>query len=92
MVAHFVSRLKTSAITLDDHLIIATERPPAIQCVVWQDNTRASFTELISKMDWIKDACAVTNMVFDRPTNLFVWVTKDGKAYAVKKPVVLYIK
>jgi RAB6A-GEF complex partner protein 1 len=42
-------------------------------------------------MDWMKDTCAVTDMVFDRPTNLFAWVTKDGRAYAVKKPTVLFI-
>jgi hypothetical protein len=41
-------------------------------------------------MDWVKDTCAVTNMVFDRPTNLFAWVTKDGRAYAVKRPIVSY--
>jgi RAB6A-GEF complex partner protein 1 len=74
---------------LDDQLVIATERPPAIQCVHWQDNTKNSNTETINKMDWIKEKSPVTHMVFDKPTSLFAWVTKDGKAYAVKKPVML---
>jgi hypothetical protein len=39
-------------------------------------------------MDWIKDKSTVIHMVFDKPTSLFAWVTKDGKAYAVRKPSV----
>jgi RAB6A-GEF complex partner protein 1 len=75
-----------SALPLDDQLVIATERPPAIQCVLWQDPPKQSFTDLISKMDWMKDKGPVRHMVFDKPTSLFAWVTKEGKAYAVRKP------
>ena len=78
----------SSIAVLDDQLVIATERPPAIQCVSWQDPAKQSFTELIAKMSWLKDRGPVTQMVFDKPTNLFAWVTKDGKAYAVRKPAV----
>jgi hypothetical protein len=39
-------------------------------------------------MDWIKEKSPVVKMVFDKPTNLFAWVTKDGRAYAVRKPSV----
>jgi len=77
-----------STTTLDDHLVIATERPPAIQCVLWQDATKPSHTELVTKMSWIQGEGPVTQMVFDKSTNLFAWVTKDGKAYAVRKPAV----
>jgi hypothetical protein len=75
-----------SALPLDDQLVIATERPPAIQCVVWQDPAKQSFTDLISKMDWMKDKGPVRHMVFDKATSLFAWVTQEGKAYAVRKP------
>ena len=77
-----------SSTTLDDQLIVATERPPAIQCVSWQDPTKQSFTELIAKISWLKDKGPVTHMVFDKPTNLFAWITKEGRAYAVRKPAV----
>src|SRR5271170_8031720 len=75
-----------SALPLDDQLVIATEQPPAIQCVLWRDPAKQSFTDLISKMDWMKDKGPVKHMVFDKPTSLFAWVTKEGKAYAVRKP------
>jgi len=75
-----------SALPLDDQLVIATERPPAIQCVLWQDPAKQSFTDLISKMDWMKDKGPIRHMVFDKPTSLFAWVTKEGKAYTVRKP------
>jgi hypothetical protein len=80
------SKSNCSAVPLDDQLVIATERPPAIQCVLWQDPSKQSFTDLISKMDWMKDKGPVKHMVFDKPTSLFAWVTKEGKAYAVRKP------
>jgi RAB6A-GEF complex partner protein 1 len=79
-----------SALPLDDQLVIATERPPAIQCVLWHDPAKQSFTDLISKMDWMKDKGPVRHMVFDKPTSLFAWVTKEGKAYAVRKPGVSF--
>ena len=73
---------------LGDQLVIATERPPAIQSVSWNETVKASHTELISKMDWINETQPVVQMAFDKPTSLFTWVTKDGKAYAVRKPMV----
>ena len=39
-------------------------------------------------MSWLKDKGPVTQMIFDKPTNLFAWITKEGKAYAVRKPAV----
>jgi RAB6A-GEF complex partner protein 1 len=76
-------------VALDDQLVIATEHPPAVQCVLWHDPAKQSYTELISKMDWIKDKGPIAQMVFDRPTGLFAWVTKGGKAYVIRKPGVL---
>jgi len=40
-------------------------------------------------MDWMKDKGPVRQMVFDKPTSLFAWVTNEGKAYAVRKPGVI---
>jgi hypothetical protein len=82
----FLSRLTTSYIALDDQLIIATEHPPAIQRVLWQEPSKPPHTELISKMDWMKEHNPVTQMVFDKSSNLFAWVTKEGNAYVVQKP------
>lgn len=78
--------MRFSAITLDDHLIIATERPPAVQSVPWHDAAKNTYTELITKMDWIKEKSPIIQMVFDKPTSLFAWVARDGKAYTVRKP------
>src|SRR5271170_8049617 len=85
LISHNLIKFCSTA-TLDDQLVIATERPPAIQCVLWQDPAKQSYTELLAKLDWIKDKGPVTHMVFDKPTSLFAWVTKDGKVYAVRKP------
>jgi hypothetical protein len=85
ILANFVS----SSVVLDDQLVIATEHPPAIQSVPWH-NSATPYTDLIGKMDWIQSKSVVVHMVFDKPTNLFAWVTKDGKAYAVRKPVVTF--
>lgn len=78
--------LIVSTATIDDQLLIATEHPPAIQCIHWQEPTKNSHTELIAKMSWIKEKSPVVQMVFDKPTSLFAWITRDGKAYAVRRP------
>ena len=85
------AELNFSTTVLDDQLVIATERPPAIQRVSWQDHPNLSSTELIAKMSWLKDKGPVTQMVFDKPTSLFAWITKEGKAYAIRKPAVYTI-
>lgn len=73
---------------LDGQLVIGTKHPPAIQSVTWQDQKRESNTELISKIHWLKSKAPITQMVFDKPTNLLVWVSEDGKAYVVRRPEV----
>ena len=77
-----------SVMPLDGQLVIGTKHPAAIQSVTWQDQKRESNTELISKIHWLKSKAPITQMVFDKPTNLLVWVSEDGKAYVVRRPEV----
>ncbi|KAF3930431.1 hypothetical protein ABW20_dc0102673 [Dactylellina cionopaga] len=76
------------ALAWDDELIVATLRPPAIQCIRWtpDSNSQQTSTELLSRMNWIQGKkVTVAEMVHDRPMNLSTWVTSDGRAYAVQR-------
>ncbi|KAK5168400.1 WD40 repeat protein [Saxophila tyrrhenica] len=75
------------SLALDNELIIATQRPAALQCINWiTDKQRAqTSTELVSKMSWIVEKCSIIEMVHDRPMNLTCWITSDGRAYAVQR-------
>ncbi|KAG8533227.1 uncharacterized protein KY384_002010 [Bacidia gigantensis] len=74
-------------LALDEELVVATEKPSAVQCIKWTPDTTGSqtSTELISRMSWIQKKSNVTEMVYDRAMNLAVWITNDGKAYAVQR-------
>lgn len=75
------------ALALDDELVVATNKPGAIQCIRWSpDRTGASHsTELLKRLSWFSERTTVVDMIHDRPMNLHVWVGSDGKAYAVQK-------
>ncbi|KAJ6258990.1 hypothetical protein Dda_5885 [Drechslerella dactyloides] len=77
------------ALAWDDELVVATLRPPAIQCIRWTPDASSgqqTSTELLSRMNWIQGKkVTVSEMVHDRPMNLSTWVTSDGKAYAVQR-------
>lgn len=75
------------AVALDDELIVATQKPAAMQCIRWvADSGRSqTSTELLSRMPWISGGTSVGEMVHDRPMNLTTWLTTDGKAYAVQR-------
>ncbi|KAF2085114.1 RIC1-domain-containing protein [Saccharata proteae CBS 121410] len=75
------------ALALDEELVVATEKPAAIQCIRWApDNTGSqTSTELLSRMAWLSKKTSVVDIVHDRPMNLFCWVMSDGKAYAVQR-------
>ena len=75
------------ALALDDEIVIATEKPAAIQCIRWApDNTgNQTSTELVSRMTWIQKKSNITEMVYDRAMNLAVWISGDGSAYAVQR-------
>ena len=74
-------------IALDDELIVATEKPPAVQCIRWTpDKTGGqTSTELLSRMTWIQKKSGVVDMVYDRAMSLAVWITHEGRAYAVQR-------
>jgi len=75
------------ALALDDEIVVATQKPAAIQCIRWTpDSTgKQTSTELLSKMEWLSKKSTVTEMVHDRPMNLSTWITSDGRAYAVQR-------
>lgn len=75
------------ALALDEELIVATQKPPAVQCIRWTPDSAGNqtSTELFSRMDWLPKKSVVTEMIHDRPMNLSTWITSDGKAYAVQR-------
>ena len=74
-------------LALDDELVVATEKPPAVQCIRWSpDNTGSqTSTELLSRMAWIQKKSCVIDIVHDRAMSLAIWITNEGRAYAVQR-------
>lgn len=75
------------ALALDDELMVATQKPGAIQCIRWTPDSAGNqtSTELFSRIEWLPKKIGVKDMVHDRPMNLTTWVTNDGCAYAVQR-------
>lgn len=75
------------ALALDDELVVATQKPAAVQCIRWTPDSAGNqtSTELFSRMDWLPKKITVTDMIHDRPMNLSTWITSDGRAYAVQR-------
>ncbi|KAK4999085.1 WD40 repeat protein [Elasticomyces elasticus] len=75
------------AIALDEELVVATKKPVAVQCIRWTSGKSGSqtSTELLSRMPWMLNSSIVVEMVYDRPMNLAIWITHDGRAYAVQR-------
>lgn len=75
------------ALALDDELVVATEKPAAVQCIRWTPDTTGNqtSTELLSRMTWISKKTTIVDMVYDRAMSLSGWITGDGKAYAVQR-------
>jgi hypothetical protein len=75
------------ALALDDELVVATEKPAAVQCIRWAPDSKGSqtSTELLSKMAWVGNKTTLRDLVHDRPMNLSCWITGDGQAFAVQK-------
>lgn len=76
-----------AALALDDEVIVATKKPAAIQCIKWTpDNAgRQTSTELTARMVWMQKSTRILAMVYDRAMSLAVWITLDGRAYAVQR-------
>ena len=79
----------SNALALEDELVVATQKPAAMQCIRWVADSakQQTSTELLSKMPWILDSkgSCIVEMVHDRPMNLTCWVTSEGRAYAVQR-------
>ncbi|RDL41963.1 uncharacterized protein BP5553_01942 [Venustampulla echinocandica] len=75
------------ALALDEELVVATQKPAAVQCIRWTPDTAGNqtSTELFSRMEWLPKKVSVTEMIHDRPMNISCWITSDGKAYAVQR-------
>ncbi|KAF2182184.1 RIC1-domain-containing protein [Zopfia rhizophila CBS 207.26] len=75
------------ALALDDELIVATEKPAAIQCIRWAPDSNGSqtSTELLSRMSWLGKKATIVELVHDRPMNLSTWIAGDGRAFAVQR-------
>ncbi|CAM1507280.1 Fc.00g069210.m01.CDS01 [Cosmosporella sp. VM-42] len=76
-----------SALALDDELVVATQKPAAVQCIRWTpDNTgNQTKTEIISRMGWVEKKASIIEMTHDRPMNLATWITSSGRVYAVQR-------
>ncbi|KAF2276048.1 RIC1-domain-containing protein [Westerdykella ornata] len=75
------------ALALDDELIVATDTPAAVQCIRWAPDSSGSqtSTELLSRMSWLENKSTILDMIHDRPMNISVWITGEGKAFAVQR-------
>ncbi|KAF2153080.1 RIC1-domain-containing protein [Myriangium duriaei CBS 260.36] len=78
----------SKAIALDDELMVATTKPAAIQCIRWSPDKSGSShnTDLLKRMPWFAEKSTnMADMVFDKPMGLHVWLSMDGRAYAVQR-------
>ncbi len=75
------------ALAVDDELLIVTEKPSAIQCIRWlpHKSNRQTSTELLTCMQWLDGKTTLTDIVYDRPMNLYTWVMTSGQAYTVQR-------
>lgn len=79
----------SAALALDDELVVATQKPAAVQCIRWTPDSTGNqtSTELMSRMAWLPKKSQVVDMIYDKPMNLSTWITTDGKVHAVQKVV-----
>jgi len=75
------------AVALDEGLVIATEKPAAVQCIPWTSDSKSTetSTELLSRMPWMNKKSNLVDIIYDRAMSLFVWIAGDGRAYAVQR-------
>ena len=75
------------ALALEDELVVATEKPAAVQCIRWAPTSPEdqTITEIINRVPWLNKKNTVIDLVYDRAMSLFLWITNDGKAYAVQR-------
>lgn len=74
-------------LALEDELVVATKRPAAVQCIRWtpDNNGTQTTTELLNRMPWMNKKSNILDMIYDRAMSLYIFITSDGRAYAVQK-------
>ena len=77
----------SKALALDSELIVITKEPAAVQCIQWSpDRSGAQFsTEMLGDMDFLEGQKTLADIVYDKPMNLFAFVSQGGRAYAVQR-------
>lgn len=77
----------SKALALDNELLVITKEPGAVQCIRWSpDRSGAQFsTEMLSNMPWLEGQKTLTDVIYDKPMNLFTFVSQGGRAYAVQR-------
>lgn len=75
------------ALALDNELVVATVKPPAIQCIRWSPDANGSQTtsELLCRVLDVPKKVSIADMIYDRAMNMLIWVTSNGEAYAVQR-------
>ncbi|KAL8715243.1 MAG: hypothetical protein Q9220_001201 [cf. Caloplaca sp. 1 TL-2023] len=76
-----------AALALDNEVVVATKKPAAVQCIRWTPDEagRQTSTELTNRMTWMQPGSRILAMVYDRAMSLALWITSDGRAYAVQR-------
>ncbi|WPG99754.1 putative ribosome control protein [Acrodontium crateriforme] len=77
----------SKSLAVDDELVVATQKPSALQCIRWvnENGNAQTSSELLSRLPWLAKGSTITEIVHDRPMNLTCWITNDGRAYAVQR-------
>jgi hypothetical protein len=77
----------SNALAREDELVVATQKPSALQCIRWvaESGVSQTSTELVTRMSWIGKRCTIVEMLHDRPMDLTTWITSDGRAFAVSR-------
>ncbi|KAJ5370328.1 uncharacterized protein N7496_006420 [Penicillium cataractarum] len=75
------------ALALDQELVVATVKPPAIQCIRWAPEASGTQTksEMLTRILNVPKRVSIVDMVYDRAMNLLIWLTSNGQAYAVQR-------
>lgn len=75
------------ALALDQELVVATVKPPAIQCIRWTADAGSTQTksELLSRILEVPKKVSIVDMVYNRAMNLLIWITSSGQVYAVQR-------
>lgn len=75
------------ALALDQELVVATQKPSAIQCIRWTPESGGSQTtsEVLNHILNVPKKVTIHDMVYDRAMNLLIWLTSNGQAYTVQR-------